>query len=86
MAKSIDIAGGVGDNFSMLLDVCDLTEALVENNQDKGKTIAKFVISYGFTAVLGTVGAVLSGGFAPIGAYAGTTIGSVLGDIVSKKL
>lgn len=85
MAKSIDIAGGVEDNFSMLLDVCDLREALVENNQEKGKTIAKFVISYGITAVLRTVGAVLSGG-SSIGVYAGTTIGSVLGDIVSKKL
>lgn len=85
MAKSIDLAGGVADNFSMLLDVCDLTEALVENNQEKGKTIAKFVISSVCTAVLGAVGDVVSG-FNPMGAYAGATIGSVLGDVVSKKL
>lgn len=84
MAESIDLAGSVENNFSTNSDACDLTVALIENNQEKGKVIAKFILSNGITALLGLAGAVVSGGN-PIGAYAGGTIGSVIGDIFSKK-
>lgn len=85
MAKSIDLAGGVEKSFSILSNASDLTEALVENNQGKGKEIVKFLISNAFTYGLAAVGAMVSGGN-PIGASAGETIGSVIGDILSKKL
>lgn len=85
MAKSIDLAGAVEKSFSISTNACDLTEALVENNQEKGKVIAKFFISNIFTFGLAAVGAVVTGGN-PIGAYAGETIGSVISDIISKKL
>lgn len=85
MAKSIDMAGSVDNNLTALSDACDLTVALVENGQEKGKLIKKFMISGGITVALGAAGGVVSGGN-PIGASAGAIIGSVIGDIVSKKV
>lgn len=86
MAESIDIAGGVSDEFSNSLNTSDLVEILADNSlspEEKKRKYKSHLLSLGLSSGLQVIGSMVPG-FSEIGAYVGETVGSVLGDILGK--